>query len=63
MSLLKLLTNTIEAAMFGYPMQRICFSGFTDIISGEPVYRYRGSNGKTYLATGPWALFRVEIKE
>lgn len=43
----------------GRPM-RYMRSSFTDIISGEAVSFYEDRLGRIWLATGPWAWFRVE---
>jgi hypothetical protein len=43
----------------GRPM-RYMRSAFTDIVSGEAVNFYEDRLGRVWLATGPWARFRVE---
>lgn len=46
----------------GRPMKREGIA-FIDSVSRESVCYYRDTNGKLWLATGPWALFRVEANE
>lgn len=44
----------------GRPMVREHFA-FTDVVTGEPVNCYRDAYGRRWLATSPWALFRVSL--
>lgn len=43
----------------GRPMVRGEYR-FIDVVSGEPVYYFNDQWGRTWLATKPWSIFRVE---
>lgn len=42
----------------GRPMVRERFA-FTDIVSGDKIYHFTDRLGRRWIATSPWALFRV----
>lgn len=46
----------------GYPMTCVERCRFIDRVSGKEVGVYRDRYGRTYLAEGPFATFRVEWK-
>lgn len=45
----------------GRPMRRREWL-FTDVVSGNRVYRYEDRLGRSWMAEGPWSWFRVEAK-
>jgi len=51
--------NFIKRLLGGRPMKREEFA-FTDHVSGESVCHYVDTLGRKWLASSPWALFRVK---
>lgn len=45
----------------GRPMKRLEYV-FTDKVNGRGVWYWRDRLGRSWMAQGPWALFRVEVR-
>lgn len=51
----------INRLLGGRPMTYIGYA-FTDVIIDQPVYYWRDSYGRVWLANNRWGLFRVRTK-
>jgi len=52
----------INKVLNGRPM--ICIEYyFTDVVTGEPVYKYMDRLGNIWMATNKWGWFRVKCKQ
>lgn len=52
------MSNILRWLTGGRPMTKVCFM-FTDVVSGEPVYRFEDTYGRAWMATHRWSFFRV----
>lgn len=51
----------LSRVLDGRPMTRVGFA-FTDTVVNEPVYYYRDTFGRLWMAQGAWARFRVGVQ-
>lgn len=57
-----MLKNLFFKLTGGRPMKYVA-SMFIDVVSGEPVNRYEDRLGRSWMASSPWAPFRVRIEK